>query len=59
MGMEDSLVRLRRTFRTQLHRFSEQFDLSPRSEDLLRIATDALVAKLAEDTACPGPQQAA
>jgi len=53
IGMEQSLVKLRRTFRTQLHRFSEQFDLSPHSEELLRIATDALVCKMASDNAEP------
>ncbi len=51
IGMEESLARLRRTFRTQLHRFSEQFDLSTHSEELLRIATDALVYKMAADYA--------
>ncbi len=53
LGMEQSLIRLRRTFRVQLRRFSEQFDLSPRSEELLRIATDALVAKMASDFYAP------
>ena len=51
IGMEESLMRLRRTFRIQLHRFSDQFDLSPRSEELLRIATDALASKMAADAA--------
>jgi hypothetical protein len=51
IGMEESLVRLRRTFRIQLHRFSDQFDLSPRSEELLRIATDALFTKMAVEAA--------
>jgi hypothetical protein len=60
MGMEESLMRLRRTFRIQLHRFSEQFDLSPRSEELLRIATDALVAKMTADAvAAPVPERVA
>jgi hypothetical protein len=49
IGMEDSLARLRRTFRVQLHRFSDQFDLSPHAEELLRIATDTLVSKMAAD----------
>ena len=53
IGMEESLARLRRTFRTQLHRFSEQFDLSPHSEELLRIATNALVSRIAVDNAEP------
>ena len=58
IGMEESLIRLRRTFRTQLHRFSEQFDLSPRSDELLRIATEALVAKMATDAAALLPEAA-
>lgn len=56
IGMEDSLVRLRRTFRVQMHRFSDQFDLSMHSEELLRIATDALVAKMTADLAEPLPR---
>lgn len=51
IGMEESLIRLRRTFRIQLHRFSDQFDLSPRTEELLRIATDALVSKMTSEAA--------
>lgn len=58
LGLEASLIRLRRTFRVQLHRFSEQFDLSPRSEELLRIATDALVTKMNKDIAVPLPKVA-
>ena len=58
IGMEESLVRLRRTFKTQLHRFSEQFDLSPQSEELLRIATDALVDKMASDAVVELPKAA-
>jgi hypothetical protein len=58
IGMEESLTRLRRTFRLQLRRFSEQFDLSPRSEELLRIATNALVAKMAADCAMSFPEAA-
>jgi len=53
IGMEQSLIKLRRTFRTQLHRFSEQFDMSPHSEELLRIATEALVWKMECDNAEP------
>jgi len=54
-GLADALARLRRTFKTQLHRFSEEFDLSPRSEELLRIATEALVSKMASDAAAQLP----
>ena len=40
---------LRRAFNTQLRRFSDEFDLSQRSEELLKIATDALLTKMAAD----------
>jgi hypothetical protein len=55
IGLEEALVRLRRTFKIQLHRFSEHFDLSTRSDELLDIATNALVAKLAAAAAQPVP----
>jgi hypothetical protein len=51
VGLDEALGRLRRTFKTQLHRFSEHFDLSPRSEELFSIATQALIAKMAMDLA--------
>ena len=49
LGLEEAVVILRRAFNTQLRRFSEQFDLSPRAEELLRIATEALASKLPVD----------
>jgi hypothetical protein len=49
MGVEKALVYLRRTFHTQLHRFSDEFDLSPRAEELLRIVTNALLTTLPVD----------
>jgi len=55
IGLEEALFRLRRTFRIQLHRFSEHFDLSIHSDELLDIATDALVGKLAAAAAQPVP----
>jgi hypothetical protein len=58
IGLDRALIRLRRTFNVQLHRFSEHFDLSVRSEELLQIATAALVAKLAADAAQPVPRAA-
>jgi len=51
VGLDEALARLRRTFKTQLHRFSEHFDLSPRSEELIKVATDALVARMAAESA--------
>ncbi len=47
MGLEAATVLLRRAFSTQLRRFSEEVDLSGRTEELLRIATEALNSKLA------------
>jgi hypothetical protein len=49
LGLEEALVILRRAFNTQLQRFSDEFDLSPRAEELLRIATEALASKLPVD----------
>jgi hypothetical protein len=59
IGMEDSLVRLRRTFRVQLRRFSEHFDLSVHAEKLFHLATEALVARMtAEAEAMDTPEAA-
>jgi hypothetical protein len=49
LGLAEAIVNLRRAFRTQLHRFSDEFDLSARTEELLKIATDALISKLATE----------
>jgi hypothetical protein len=46
LGLAASEVVLRRAFAIQLRRFSEEIDLTPRLEELLRIATDALKSKL-------------
>jgi len=45
LGLDAALVLLRRAFNTQLHRFSEEFDLSVRTEELLAIATAALIGQ--------------
>lgn len=55
LGLDEAVVVLRRAFRTQLGRFSDEFDLSPRTEELLRIATDALVSKLPVDNVVAMP----
>lgn len=55
MRLDDAVAILRRTFYTQLCRFSDEFDMSGRVEELLRVATDALVAKLAADKVLPLP----
>lgn len=57
LGLEEALVLLRRAFNTQLHRFSEQFDLSARTEELLQIATDVLKAKISEEKVVEMPQR--
>ena len=57
LGLEESLILLRRAFNTQLKRFSDEFDLSERSEQLLRIATEALVTKLPTDNVLHMPEK--
>ena len=59
LGLEEALVLLRRAFTTQLRRFSDEFDLSSRTEQLLRIATEALVTKLPTDNVIAMPVQTA
>ena len=46
LGLEQAVTLLRRAFNTQLNRFSEDIDMSGRTEELLRIATDTLLSKL-------------
>jgi hypothetical protein len=49
------VILLRRAFNTQLRRFSDEVDLGDRTEELLRIATDALLSKLPVEDAMPLP----
>ncbi len=49
LGLAEAIVNLRRAFKTQLNRFSDEFDLSSRADELLRIATDALIYKLTNE----------
>lgn len=49
LGLDAALVILRRAFNTQLHRFSEEFDMSVRTEELLAIATAALTGQSAPE----------
>ncbi len=56
MGIDDALVILRRTFNTQLRRFSEEFDLSGKAEELLSIMTDVLTGKQVSDSAVATPE---
>lgn len=57
LGLDEASVLLRRAFNTQLRRFSEEIDLTGRVEDLLKIATEALGAKLAEPPVMPAPRK--
>lgn len=58
LGLEESVVLLRRAFNTQLRRFSDEIDMTGRVEQLLRIATDALVTKLPTDNVIEMPRPA-
>lgn len=49
IGLSEALELLRRAFRTQLRRFSDEFDFTERTEELLRVATQALVEKTTRD----------
>jgi hypothetical protein len=55
LGLDQAVVLLRRAFNTQMRRFSDEFDLSPRAEELLRIATDALLSKVPNDNVIAMP----
>ena len=57
VGLDEAVVLLRRAFSTQLRRFSDEFDLSGRADELLRIATDALESKLAEPPVMAAPKR--
>jgi hypothetical protein len=48
-GLGDAAVLLRKAFHTHLHRFSQEFDLAEHTDDLLLIATNALLTKLASE----------
>lgn len=53
LGLDEAAILLKKTFATQLRRFSDEFDLSDRAEALLRIATDALLIKQPSENAMP------
>ena len=46
LGLQESAANLRRAFFIQLRRFSDEFDLSTNSEQLLTVATDVLRVQL-------------
>jgi hypothetical protein len=53
MKFELAVAELRRAFRTNLRRFSKEFDLSSRTDELLRIATEAVLTNTANEQAMP------
>jgi hypothetical protein len=55
LGLDAATVILRRAFYTQLRRFSEEIDMTPHADELLRIATDALKGKLSNDNVVAMP----
>jgi len=55
MGLEAALKLLRRAFEVQLRRFSTEFDMTGRVDELLKVATDALITKLGQENAQEEP----
>ena len=55
LGLEEAVAILRRNFEIHLHRFSDEFDLSGRADELLAIATAALIGKLPVDNVVEMP----
>jgi len=55
LGLEEATLLLRRAFATQLRRFSEDCDMSGRTEELLRVATEALVSRCPQDNVVAFP----
>jgi hypothetical protein len=55
LGLEAAVKLLRRAFEVQLRRFSTEFDMTVHVDELLEVATDALVTKLAAEKALPVP----
>jgi hypothetical protein len=53
LGLAEASAVLRREFHKNLRRFSDEFDLSERTDELLRIATNALRTKLAAEMELP------
>jgi hypothetical protein len=53
LGLEKAAMELRAGFARHLHRFSEKFDMAERCDDLLRIATDALRTRPADENQMP------
>ena len=56
VGLEAAVKMLRRAFEVQLRRFSTEMDMTVRVDELLKIATDALLTKLAASNAAEIPE---
>lgn len=57
LGLEAAVKLLRRAFEVQLRRFSTEIDMTVRVDELLKVATDALMTKLAATSALPIPDE--
>ncbi|HEX4228601.1 MAG TPA: hypothetical protein VHZ07_08015 [Bryobacteraceae bacterium] len=53
LGLAEAALVLRREFQKNLRRFSDEFDMSGHTDELLRIATNALKTKLAAEMELP------
>lgn len=53
LGLEKAAAELRMAFEKHLHRFTDEFDMAERCNDLLAIATDALRTRPAEQDEMP------
>jgi hypothetical protein len=56
LGLEEAVRLLRRAFEVQLGRFSTEFDLTGRVDELLRVATQAVVTKMGSEAALDVPE---
>lgn len=57
LGVEEAAVVLRRAVNTQLRRFSEEFDLSSKAEELIAIMTETLIGKMTPETTLATPEE--
>lgn len=57
LGLDAALKLLRRAFEVQLGRFSIEFDMTGRVDELLKVATNALTAKLGQESAQQLPEE--
>lgn len=57
LGMEEAVRLLRRAVEVQLNRFSTELDMTPYVDQLLKVATEALMTKLAAEKAMDVPRE--